>query len=186
MISATITQWEDGTDLVLDTHISADLHTVWKRIASPMECALWFAPFHPVEDSEEERADGTAEAEGASEIDFDFDGSPLRAQVLSCAEDDHVLIELGGLGRISVRLTDDDGVTVTVAHTYANDAEAAQLIPQVGPVWDTHLRLLAQTFEDEQFAEAETEEQLYARYEELVAAELGDAGSETADGEADE
>ena len=200
MISASITQWEDGTDLVLETAISADLHTVWKRITSPMECALWFAPFHPVQDDDADQGEGTSEASGAAEvsdgaeaggasdvsaIEFDFEGSPLTAHVLSCVEDDHVLVELGGLGRISVRLSeaapgqpgeqpgDHPSVTVTVAHTYASDEEAAQLIPQVGPVWDTHLRLLAGTFADTDLTESESEAALYARYTQLAVDEFG-------------
>lgn len=192
MISATITQWEDGTDLVLETAISADLHTVWKRITSPMECALWFAPFHPVQDEDADQGEGTSgagEAAGdeaggtsvVSAIEFDFEGSPLTAHVLSCVEDDHVLVELGGLGRISVRLSeaatgqpgDHPSVTVTVAHTYASDEEAAQLIPQVGPVWDTHLRLLAGTFADTDLTESESEAALYARYTQLAVDEFG-------------
>ncbi|WP_061941854.1 hypothetical protein [Brevibacterium ravenspurgense] len=192
MISASITQWEDGTDLVLETAISADLHTVWKRITSPMECALWFAPFHPVQDEDAYQGEGTseagAEAGGASDvsaIEFDFEGSPLTAHVLSCVEDDHVLMELGGLGRISVRLSeaapdqpgeqpsDHPSVTVTAAHTYGSDEEAAQLIPQVGPVWDTHLRLLAGTFADTDLTESESEAALYARYTQLAVDEFG-------------
>lgn len=190
MISATITQWEDGTDLVLETAISADLHTVWKRITSPMECALWFAPFHPVQDDDADQGEGTSEAgeaageevsDEASAIEFDFEGSPLTAHVLSCVEDEHVLVELGGLGRISVRLSeaapgqpgDHPSVTVTVAHTYASDEEAAQLIPQVGPVWDTHLRLLAGTFADTDLTESESEAALYARYTQLAVDEFG-------------
>ena len=194
MISASITQWEDGTDLVLETAISADLHTVWKRITSPMECALWFAPFHPVQDEDADRGEGTSEAGAeageevsaeAGAIEFDFEGSPLTAHVLSCVEDDHVLVELGGLGRISVRLSeaapgqpgeqpgDHPSVTVTVAHTYASDEEAAQLIPQVGPVWDTHLRLLAGTFADTDLTESESEAALYARYTQLAVDEFG-------------
>ena len=186
MISASITQWEDGTDLVLETAISADLHTVWKRITSPMECALWFAPFHPVQDEDADQGEGTSEAgeatgDEASAIEFDFEGSPLTAHVLSCVEDEHVLVELGGLGRISVRLSeaapgqpgDHPSVTVTVAHTYASDEEAAQLIPQVGPVWDTHLRLLAGTFADTDLTESESEAALYARYTQLAVDEFG-------------
>lgn len=198
MISASITQWEDGTDLVLETAISADLHAVWKRITSPMECALWFAPFHPVQDEDADQGEGAseagaevsdgAEAGGTSDvtaIEFDFEGSPLTAHVLSCVEDDHVLVELGGLGRISVRLSegapgqpgeqpsDHPSVIVTAAHTYASDEEAAQLIPQVGPVWDTHLRLLAGTFADTDLTESESEAALYARYTQLAVDEFG-------------
>ncbi len=194
MISASITQWEDGTDLVLETAISADLHTVWKRITSPMECALWFAPFHPVQDEDADQGEGASEASGASEvsdgaeasaIEFDFEGSPLTAHVLSCVEDDHVLVELGGLGRISLRLsesapgqpsehpTEQPSVTVTAAHTYASDEEAAQLIPQVGPVWDTHLRLLVGTFAAADLTESESEAALYARYTQLAVDEFG-------------
>lgn len=194
MISASITQWEDGTDLVLETAISADLHTVWKRITSPMECALWFAPFHPIEDDDADQGEGTSEAgaeageevsDEAGAIEFDFEGSPLTAHVLSCVEDDHVLVELGGLGRISVRMSeaapgqpgeqpgDHPSVTVTVAHTYASDEEAAQLIPQVGPVWDTHLRLLADTFAEADLTESESEAALYARYTQLAVDEFG-------------
>lgn len=202
MISASITQWEDGTDLVLETAISADLHTVWKRITSPMECALWFAPFHPVQDGDADQGEGASEgadapeASGTSEageelseevsaIEFDFEGSPLTAHVLSCVEDDHVLVELGGLGRISLRLsesapgqpsehpTEQPSVTVTAAHTYASDEEAAQLIPQVGPVWDTHLRLLVGTFAAADLTESESEAALYARYTQLAVDEFG-------------
>lgn len=196
MISASITQWEDGTDLVLKTAISADLHTVWKRITSPMECALWFGPFHPVQDEDADQGEGASEASGTSEageaaseelseeasaIEFDFEGSPLTAHVLSCVEDDHVLVELGGLGRISLRLSESapgqpgqqPSVTVTAAHTYASDEEAAQLIPQVGPVWDTHLRLLVGTFGAADVTESESEAALYARYTQLAVNEFG-------------
>ncbi|OFS26847.1 hypothetical protein [Brevibacterium sp. HMSC07C04] len=180
MISASITHWEDGTDLVLSTTISADIHTVWKRVTSPMECALWFAPFRPVQGEDADQGEGTSavsEASDVTEIEFDFEGSPLNAHVLSCVEDEHVLVELGGLGRISLRLTQalagQPGVTVTAAHTYASDAEAAQLIPQVGPVWDTHLRLLAGTFGDADLTASESEAALYARYTELAVAEFG-------------
>lgn len=200
MISASITQWEDGTDLVLETAISADLHTVWKRITSPMECALWFAPFHPVQDEDADQGGSASEASGAAEageqaseaaggevsaIEFDFEGSPLTAHVLSCVEDDHVLVELGGLGRISLRLSesapgqagaqpsDHPSVTVTAAHTYGSDEEAAQLIPQVGPVWDTHLRLLVGTFAAADLTESESEAALYARYTQLAVDEFG-------------
>lgn len=201
MISASITQWEDGTDLVLETAISADLHTVWKRITSPMECALWFAPFHPLQDDDADQGEGTSEAGGASDvsaIEFDFEGSPLTAHVLSCVEDDHVLMELGGLGRISVRLSeaapdqpgeqpsDHPSVTVTAAHTYGSDEEAAQLIPQVGPVWDTHLRLLAGTFADTDLTESESEAALYARYTQLAVDEFGAETVQTGSAQAPE
>ena len=207
MISASITQWEDGTDLVLETAISADLHTVWKRITSPMECALWFAPFHPVQDEDAYQGEGTSEAGAeaskevsaeAGAIEFDFEGSPLTTHVLSCVEDDHVLVELGGLGRISVRLSqaapdqpgeqpsDHPSVTVTAAHTYGSDEEAAQLIPQVGPVWDTHLRLLAGTFADTDLTESESEAGLYARYTQLAVGEFGAKTVQTGSAQAPE
>ena len=62
---------------------------------------------------------------------------------------------------------------MTAAHTYASDEEAAQLIPQVGPVWDTHLRLLAGTFADTDLTESESEAALYARYTQLAVDEFG-------------
>jgi hypothetical protein len=159
MIQASIITWESGTDLVLDARVSRTPHEVWQHVADPEACAEWFAPFST---PEEDR------------IVFDFEDDALTAELLVCQEDSHVLLAFEALGQLGLSLTElEDGTRISVTHTFATVEEAAEILAEVGPVWETHLRLLCEVLGEQQTDIREHE--LYERYDELAAQARDDA-----------
>src|SRR5699024_1160304 len=197
LVDASVTEWEDGIDLVLDTQVPLPPTQVWPYVTRSELLENWFVGY---------QADT-----GAADILLELDDQPVPAHVLSVtapAEDTdtaHVLLEVDGIGRLGLTLaplthgedggganTSDmqDAVTggaegagpavvgtrITLAHTIADrgiDRDVvAQAIAQVGPVWETHLRLLAGTLSDSPGAYDVPESQMTTRYEAL-AEEIG-------------
>lgn len=202
MIDASLIAWESGTDLVIDTEVEATPDQVWRRIVESDECAQWFAPFTRVgddrvrfhlDDGEEAAGEGAA-GEGAGEgaaagaagagedlagADPEADGS-LEAEVLSCEEDSHVLLEFAALGRLGISLRPIDvGTRISLTCTFASSEEAAEILPEVGPVWETHLRLLREAVGAG--ASDVPESELTARYERLAAQAQDDSDSDELD-----
>lgn len=187
MIDASLTVWESGTDLVIDTEVDVPPAEVWRRIADSDECAEWFAPFTRVDegrvrfrlDDAEDPEEGTVDA-GSAGADPE-DGGSLEAEVLSCEEDSHVLLEFAALGRLGISLRPtDDGTRISLTCTFASSEEAAEILPEVGPVWETHLRLLREAVGAG--ASDVPESELTARYEQLAAEARADSDSSDADG----
>lgn len=198
MIDASLIAWESGTDLVIDTEVEATPDQVWRRIVESDECAQWFAPFTRVgddrvrfhlDDGEEAAGEGAA-GEGAAAVvagagedlagaDPEADGS-LEAEVLSCEEDSHVLLEFAALGRLGISLRPIDvGTRISLTCTFASSEEAAEILPEVGPVWETHLRLLREAVGAG--ASDVPESELTARYERLAAQAQDDSDSDELD-----
>lgn len=125
-------------------------------------------------------AAGTAGAgEDRAGADPEADGS-LEAEVLSCEEDSHVLLEFAALGRLGISLRPtDDGTRISLTCTFASSEEAAEILPEVGPVWETHLRLLREAVGAG--ASDVPESELTARYERLAAQAQDDSDSDELD-----
>lgn len=181
VIDASLISWESGTDLVLDTVVSAGPSEVWQVIAHPEACEEWFAPFtligedrvrFSLGDDDPESGDDDPESGGDDALDDDAvaegaDRGDLEAEILDCAEDSHVLLEFAALGRLGISLRPGDaGTRVTLTCTFDTAAEAAEILPEVGPVWDTHLRLLREAVGEPPSDVPEGE--LTGRYERLA------------------
>lgn len=197
LVDASVTEWEDGIDLVLDTQVALPPTQVWPYVTRSELLENWFVGY---------QADT-----GAADILLELDDQPVPAHVLSVSapEEDadtaHVLLEVDGIGRLGltlVPLTNGDegadahtsdmqdaatgdaettapavvGTRITLAHTIADRGidhdVVAQAIARVGPVWETHLRLLAGTLTDSPGAYDVPESQMTTRYEAL-AEEIG-------------
>lgn len=174
LVDASVTEWEDGIDLVLDTKVALPPTQVWPYVTRSELLEDWFVGY---------QADS-----GAADILLELDDQPVPAHVLSVSapEDDtdnaHVLLEIDGIGRLGLTLVplpngaEAAGTRITLAHTIADrgiDHDIlAQAITQVGPVWETHLRLLAGTLTDSPGAYDVPESQMTTRYEAL-AEEIG-------------
>ena|SRR5699024_1805680 len=189
LVDASLTEWEDGIDLVLDTRVSLLPTQVWPHVTRSELLEDWFV--------------GYSTDDGREDILLELDDQPVPAQVLSVsapqADDDeaHVLLDIDGIGRLGLTLrplTDDEkqptaaggdadtapaqvvGTRLTLSHTLADRgidrAVVAQVITRVGPVWETHLRLLAGTLTQSPGAYDVPESQLTLRYERL-AEEIG-------------
>lgn len=188
VIDASLISWESGTDLVLDTVVSAGPSEVWRVIAHPEACEEWFAPFtligddrvrFSLGDDDPESGDddpesgddgldsGDNDALGADDAADGADRGDLEAEILDWAEDSHVLLEFAALGRLGISLRPGDaGTRVTLTCTFDTAAEAAEILPEVGPVWDTHLRLLREAVGEPPSDVPEGE--LTGRYERLA------------------
>lgn len=193
LVDASLTEWEDGIDLVLDTRVSLPPTQVWPHVTRSELLEDWFV--------------GYTASDGPDDILLELDDQPAPAQVLSVsapqADDDeaHVLLDIDGIGRLGLTLkpltNGEDagpdgragpsdaadsaaspvvGTRLTLSHTIADrgidHAVLAQVIPQVGPVWETHLRLLAGKLTQSPGAYDVPESQLTIRYERL-AEEIG-------------
>lgn len=209
LVDASLTEWEDGIDLVLDTRVSLLPTQVWPHVTRSELLEDWFV--------------GYTTSDGPEDILLKLDDQPVPAQVLSVsapqADDDegHVLLDIDGIGRLGLTLrplADDSvewndpaaaagtsdasgvdgaadpagaagatdpadtasarivGTRLTLSHTIADrgmdHAILAQVITQVGPVWETHLRLLAGKLTQSPGAYDVPESQLTLRYERLV------------------
>ncbi|WP_295686614.1 hypothetical protein [uncultured Brevibacterium sp.] len=118
---------------------------------------------------------GTYGADEAGPADPEAGGS-LEAEVLSCEEDSHVLLEFAALGRLGISLQPtNDGTRISLTCTFATAEEAAEILPEVGPVWETHLRLLREAVGAG--ASDVPESELTARYEQLAAQAQDDSDS---------
>lgn len=194
--SPRLVTWEHGTDLVIEMPVARDVETVWDALTDGAGAGAWFAPFRLGEDADEvatpdSATDGatdeeSAEAEepAARPITFELEDVDLIGAILSCEEYDHVLLELGDFGVLGIRLVPLDGETgeeaVLVFTQTAADAESARSqAADLGPMWDTHLRLFARSLGLD-VAEA-TEPELNAIYSDL-ALETADS-SDTAEDE---
>ncbi len=174
LVDASVTEWEDGIDLVLDTQVALPPTQVWPYLTRSELLEDWFV--------------GYQSDPGAADILLELDDQPVPAHVLSVsapeADDDtaHVLLEVDGIGRLGLSLAplpqeeQVTGTRITLAHTIADrgiDHDIlAQAIAQVGPVWETHLRLLAGALTDSPGAYDVPESQMTTRYEAL-AEEIG-------------
>lgn len=186
LVDASLTEWEDGIDLVLDTQVTLPPTQVWPHVTRSELLKDWFV--------------GYTRDPGTTDILLDLDDQPVPAHVLSVSpphaddDDGHVLLDIDGIGRLGLSLTpttaEDDsaeaaptdldgspdarvtGTRLTLSHTIADrgidHAILAQVITQVGPVWETHLRLLAGTLTRSPGAYDVPEEQMTRRYEALA------------------
>lgn len=134
-IEATLTEWEDGCDLVISADAPVDRATVWNYVTDPQQATHWFAPW----------------SRDADILTFDFDGEKLTGEIIGCEDQRFFLLELP-FGRVGLSVSDSGGdqhlgtaqgaTRVTVTHTFAAYEEAAHAVPEIGPVWDTHVRAL--------------------------------------------
>lgn len=182
--SPRLVTWENGTDLVIEVLLERDVETVWNALTDAESARAWFAPFRLGEETgaaesgtaDEADADGSA----SRSITFALEDIDLNGSVLSCEDFDHVLLELDDFGVLGIRVLPLEGETgqetlLVFTHT-APDAETARgQAAEVGPMWDTHLRLFARTLGMD-IAEV-TEPELVAIYSDLdlEAAESADA-----------
>lgn len=153
-VNATVIDWEDGTDLVIDSRVSADPTRVWLFVSDPALCASWFAPWKRVDDTT---------------VQLELDDNVLVAHIVSCEEGDHVLFDTAKIGRLGMSLSGggEGGTRITLTHTFSDVDEAMESILQFGPVWDTHLRMLCDALGEPRTDT--TEGEMYDFYDELVA-----------------
>lgn len=194
--SPRLVSWEHGTDLVIEMPVARDVETVWDALTDGAGAGAWFAPFRLGEDADEvatpgSAADGSTDEESAEAeepaarpITFELEDVDLIGAILSCEEYDHVLLELGDFGVLGIRLVPLDGESgeeaVLVFTQTAADAESARSqAADLGPMWDTHLRLFARSLGLD-VAEA-TEPELNAIYSDL-ALETADSVDTAEDG----
>ncbi|MYM18687.1 hypothetical protein GSY69_01505 [Brevibacterium sp. 5221] len=169
-VNATVTGWEHGTDLVIDTRVDTDPQRIWSYVADPQRCARWFAPWR--------RADEDT-------VELELDDEVLVAHILACEPDSHVLFDTARLGRLGLTLTPvadpqpggPAETRIALAHTFPSVHDAADAIAQVGPVWETHLRMLCDALGQPRADISEGE--LYARYARLAADGLPEDEAET-------
>ncbi|GAA2104930.1 MULTISPECIES: hypothetical protein [Brevibacterium] len=187
-VDASLIEWEDGVDLVLGISVDRTPAQIWPHLTDPRLVDVWFAGF-------DRDADGPGEGDT---LRFTFDDEPVPGELLSVRspEDDpeeaHILVEIDGIGRLGVTLRGEAGggadgeetgsvsTRISLAHTIADpDTEPdviRTVVEQVGPVWETHLRLLAAELAHEAGDASASfdvpEADLMARYADL-AAELG-------------
>ena len=150
--------WENGTDLVIELLLGRDVETVWTALTDSDSVRTWFAPFRLGEDGE------------TRTISFELDDIDLSGSVLSCEDFDHVLLELVDFGVLGIRVMPVEGAAgqetlLVFTHTAPDVETARSQAAEVGPMWDTHLRLFARTLGID-IAEA-TEPELVATYSDL-------------------
>lgn len=126
-IEATLTEWEDGCDLVISAVAPVDRATVWSYVTDPDSASQWFAPWSRDDDV----------------VTFDFDGEQLTGEIIGSEDERFFLLELP-FGRVGLSVSEQtsDSTRLTVTHTFATYEEAAHTVPEIGPAWDTHLRAL--------------------------------------------
>ncbi|MCQ9367425.1 hypothetical protein NQ038_04430 [Brevibacterium sp. 50QC2O2] len=141
-IAAELSSWEDGVDLLLRVDVAADPAHVWLLATDPVRCGEWFAVWQRTGD-----ATGGTGGDDPERIAFVFGpAETLAAQVLSCVAGVHVLLDLAGLGRVGLSLAptaDGTATRVSLAQTFETESAARAATPEFGPVWETHLRMLA-------------------------------------------
>lgn len=184
--SPRLVTWEHGTDLVIEMPLARNVETVWNALTDSESAGSWFAPFRLGAESEPTASESAdADEPSARPITFALGDVDLDGSVLSCEEYDHVLLELGDFGVLGIRLvavageTDEETVLV-FTQTSADVASARTTSADLGPMWDTHLRLFARSL---RLAVAEaTEPELVAVYSNLDLETIDAA--DTGDGEA--
>ncbi|WP_166973161.1 SRPBCC family protein [Brevibacterium atlanticum] len=181
--SPRLVSWENGTDLVIELLLARDVETVWDALTDSDTAAAWFAPFRLGEESAD--AGDDADVPASRPITFELEDIDLSGSVLSCEEYVHVLLELDDFGVLGIRLLPLEGdsgeETLLVFTQTAADVDTARAqATEFGPMWDTHLRLFARTFELD--ATEATEPELDATYSDL-ALEVADAGDGTGSGD---
>lgn len=202
LVDVSLTEWEDGIDLILDTRVALPPTQVWPYVTRSELVESWFVSY--------------SAGEGDDEIVLELDDQPAPAHILSIeapetdADPAHLLLDITGIGRLGLTLrpvdgdSDDAGLPappaiagtteagtpagtpaatdgtgtpiittrITLAHTLADrgidHAVLSQVITQVGPVWETHLRLLAGTLTNSPGAYDVLEEELTLRYEQIA------------------
>ena len=198
LVDVSLTEWEDGIDLILDTRVALPPTQVWPYVTRSELVESWFVAY--------------SAGEGDDEIVLELDDQPAAAHILSIeapqtdADPAHLLLDITGIGRLGLTLTPVDGdeddadlpappaiaattaagapvgaagagtpiaaTRITLAHTLADrgiDHEVlSQVISQVGPVWETHLRLLAGALTNSPGAYDVLEEELTLRYEQIA------------------
>lgn len=193
LVDVSLTEWEDGIDLILDTRVPLPPMQVWPHVTHSELVEAWFVAY--------------SSGEHEDQIVLELDDQPVTAHVLSVeaphSDEDtaHILLDIDGIGRLGLTLTPDPadaeegsgrpggtgrtdgtdpatadsgqiGTRIVLSHTIADPgvdhALLAQVIPQVGPVWETHLRLLAGTLTRSPGAYDVPEELLTDRYEQIV------------------
>lgn len=198
LVDVSLTEWEDGIDLILDTRVALPPTQVWPYVTRSELVEAWFVSY--------------SAGEGDDEIVLELDDQPAPAHILSIeapeTDEDpaHLLLDITGIGRLGLTLTPVDGdeddadlpapptiaattaagapvgaadtgapiaaTRITLAHTLADrgiDHEVlSQVISQVGPVWETHLRLLAGALTNSPGAYDVLEEELTLRYEQIA------------------
>lgn len=174
MINSTVINWENGTDLVVDSAIDRRVDEVWNYIADPRLCDAWFAGYSVLEESDDH----------PSKVEFTLDeeeGETMIGEVLACESESHVLLDIDHFGRCGVSLTPvtEARTRITLTYTFADAADARRGLPEFGPVVESHLRMLLDALDtvDEDGRERDsvaydiTEDELYSRYEKLAKAE---------------
>lgn len=205
LVDVSLTEWEDGIDLILDTRVALPPTQVWPYVTRSELVEAWFVSY--------------SAGEGDDEIVLELDDQPAPAHILSIeapeTDEDpaHLLLDITGIGRLGLTLRPVDGdsddadlpappaiagttaagtpagadgastgtdgagtpiaaTRITLAHTLADrgiDHEVlSQVISQVGPVWETHLRLLAGALTNSPGAYDVLEEELTLRYEQIA------------------
>lgn len=202
LVDVSLTEWEDGIDLILDTRVALPPTQVWPYVTRSELVESWFVSY--------------SAGEGDDEIVLELDDQPAPAHILSIeapetdADPAHLLLDITGIGRLGLTLrpvdgdSDDAGLPappaiagtteagtpagtpaatdgtgtpiittrITLAHTLADrgidHAVLSQVITQVGPVWETHLRLLAGALTNSPGAYDVLEEELTLRYEQIA------------------
>ena len=198
LVDVSLTEWEDGIDLILDTRVALPPTQVWPHVTRSQLVEAWFVAY--------------SAGEGDDQIVLELDDQPAAAHILSIeapqtdADPAHLLLDITGIGRLGLTLTPVDGdeddadlpappaiaattaagapvgasdtgapiaaTRITLAHTLADrgiDHEVlSQVISQVGPVWETHLRLLAGALTNSPGAYDVLEEELTLRYEQIA------------------
>ncbi|MDN5805898.1 MAG: hypothetical protein L0J17_05200 [Brevibacterium sp.] len=199
--SPRLVNWENGTDLVIELPLAADVASVWAKLVDSETAGSWFASFavddtaaetdsvetssvdsdsYEATDSDAEEASGDGGNTNPA-ITFDLGETQLHGEILSCEAEDHVLVELEdfgvlGMQLLGLELTDGDA-TLLVFTQSAPDVESARLkAADFGPMWDTHLRLFARVLGLDVVEAGESE--LLALYADLELEDSQDAESE--------
>jgi hypothetical protein len=191
LVDVSLTEWEDGIDLILDTRVALPPTQVWPYVTRSELVESWFVAY--------------SAGEGDDEIVLELDDQPAPAHILSIeapetdADPAHLLLDITSIGRLGLTLTPVDGdegdadlpappaiagttadetgapiiaTRITLAHTLADPgidhAVLSQVISQVGPVWETHLRLLAGALTNSPGTYDVLEEELTLRYEQIA------------------
>lgn len=171
-LDASLIEWEDGVDLVLGISADRTPAQIWPHLTDPRLVDTWFVGFEPGPER--------------TRLHFTFDDEPVPGEVISSetpdadSEEAHLLVEIEGIGRLGITLRCEGGTAptrISLAHTVGDpdtDPELiASVVEQVGPVWETHLRLLAADLASEAGDDSSSydvpEAELTARYQRLAA-----------------
>lgn len=146
--------WENGTDLVIEMPVTRTPAEVWEVLVDGSAAGAWFAPFTAIEET----------------VSVDLGGeSAMTGEILSCEAEEHVLVEFPDFGVLGVQLLPVDvvpdlpadaateiaalaatgqnpaGTVIVFTQSAPDEVRARQNAADFGPMWDTHLRMLART-----------------------------------------